>query len=130
VSFLRTHSSTLVDLHLQLIGFPDGNWNEPLNVIKSMPKIQHLYLNMLLEIEAYDSTEDASQTSGEPQWNAIHLSTSTAIASALETVCRDIRSIPTEYEVSDFDGQAYSWQVDLRQARAAGLTKIMDEEGN
>ncbi|KAF1848664.1 uncharacterized protein K460DRAFT_259883, partial [Cucurbitaria berberidis CBS 394.84] len=39
VPFLREHGPTLEYLHLQGIGFPDGNWIEPLEIIESMPKL-------------------------------------------------------------------------------------------
>jgi hypothetical protein len=117
--FLRAHSSTLAEIHLQAIGFPDGNWIEPLNIIKDMARTERLFLNMLLESESYGNADDTSIRCDKHESNTdIDLSTSAAIAPALAALCKSIRSISNNYTVTDPDGRVFSWKVDLWQAQA------------
>ncbi|KAB2104089.1 hypothetical protein AG0111_0g7751 [Alternaria gaisen] len=51
--FLRLHAATLKHISCSSIGFPQGNWIEPLQIIETMPRIEYLWLFRLLEKAPY-----------------------------------------------------------------------------
>ncbi|KAJ4374965.1 hypothetical protein N0V83_002044 [Neocucurbitaria cava] len=58
--FLRGHSLYLEELHVDSVGFLDGNWVEPLEAIEGMPKLVHLSLMDLLERTHYENSSSSS----------------------------------------------------------------------
>lgn len=129
VPFLRAQSTTLVDVHLQSIGFPDGNWTEPLNIIREMQKLDRIFLNILLESTSYSSAKSTSSKTYKTGFlGHFRFSTHEAIGLALEALCADIHFVSYGLSIEDSDGRIYPWMIDLRKARAAGLGKIVSEE--
>ncbi|CAO2653930.1 Nn.00g106630.m01.CDS01 [Neocucurbitaria sp. VM-36] len=136
VPFLRRHSSTLEDLHLQSIGLPDGSWIEPLEIIIGMRNLDLLFLHALFEQAPYNYSDvSLDYFDRDDHTRILNLLNHDGISVALVGLQSELRTEPERAPYLEAPETATSpvvvfWHnVDLRKATAAADEVIVCVDG-
>jgi len=128
IAFLRNHKDTLADLRLQSIGFPKGTWAEPLQAIKDIATLEHLFLKLLLEQLPYNGGSDMFDQYGDKDFS-LELFFKEEISVALEALLGELRTTTVPYGYGIYDDMEFHEMVDLRKAQAVVDGDVVFRDG-
>lgn len=117
VDFFDAHKDTLMEPHLQAVDFVSGSYVKPLEIMRSMPKLEYLFLSVPHETTppstagvSFDLYSDFSD------WDVhrFHLDSNREIRGALDAILEDFRTTDYKCYLGYLDTMMY--RVDLRRA--------------
>jgi hypothetical protein len=129
-NFLRLHATTLKHLICASVGFPQGNWIEPLQIIETMPRIECLWLFRLLEKVPYSHS---SMNVG--RWNSddcddLHLFDPEHVELALSAMHSQPRTALMGHGLINAAGEGYLHRVAFDIGKTALEGDIVYRDGD
>lgn len=128
-NFLRTHASTLRSLSCSSIGFPEGEWTEPLQIIETMPRIEYLWLVKLLEKAPYPHSSMTVRRWSREDDGVLLLSDPEDVQLALSAMRSQPRTVFMGAGIKSEAGEVYPHRVSFDVGEAALARDIVYQNG-
>ena len=130
-NFLRLHAATLKHISCSSIGFPLGNWIEPLQIIETMPRIECLWLFRLLEKVPYPHSSMTVRRWNQDEDNEVlHLVDPGEVELALSAMRSQPKTTFMSYGVMSKGGELYLHKVAFDVGEAALEGDIVYRNGD
>jgi hypothetical protein len=123
-AFLRLHAQTLEVVSLSCIGFPHGQWMEPLAIIETTSHLKRLWLFKLLEQAPYSRSSMKPRRSSMDYVSILQLHSVQQVKDALSAMRRRPRTVFTDFSTNGVGGDRYSYAVDFAIRNAAAMGEI------
>jgi hypothetical protein len=128
VSFLRLHAPTLEKLVIQMVGIRHGTWIEPLEVIETMPRLNDLCLNTLLERDPYPHSLKLTKSHvGDAR--DLDVYSQEEVETALSAMRDRPMTVSTDERFQGAGGEVYSHMVTWHRAYAALSGEMVYRDG-
>ncbi|KAI4640001.1 hypothetical protein J4E93_008800 [Alternaria ventricosa] len=128
-NFLRTHAGTLRSLSCSSIGFPEGEWTEPLQIIETMPQIEYLWLVKLLEKAPYPHSSMSVRRWSPEDDGVLRLFDPEEVQLALSAMRSQPRTVFMGAGIRSEAGEVYSHRVSFDVGEAALARDIVCQNG-
>ncbi|KAF7673047.1 hypothetical protein GT037_008998 [Alternaria burnsii] len=129
-NFLRLHAATLKHISCSSIGFPQGNWIEPLQIIETMPRIEYLWLFRLLEKAPYPHSPMTVRRCSQDDDGVLQLFDSEPVELALSAMRSQPRTAFMGRGVKSEAGEVYLHRVAFDVGEAALEGDIIYRDGD
>jgi hypothetical protein len=130
-NFLHLHAATLKHISCSSIGFPQGDWIEPLQIIETMPRIECLWLFRLLEKVPYPhSSMTVRHWTPDEDDKVLHLADLGQVELALSAMRSQPKTTIMGYRITSKAGRVYPYKVAFDVGEAALKGDIVYRDGD